>query len=349
MNTGLVGKLSMLFVCSVCVTTLFLFPSVLVAQTASPKNIELKYASAFPEAEAANHVVARWLKELEQRTGGKVRATLYYNELLGKQNEMLNMLKTGVCDIALISFPAFPGMFPITDVIALPYVAPDLQSAQEVLDGLFKKGLLAKEFAPYKVLWLHGVPGLSPTFRNQKITTLEELKGKKIRVHPGVPTKTFKALGAVPIGMSSSDLYMALERGTVDGAVTAATFYLISRMFEVTKYFMWTPVYSGGMAVMMSKDRWNSLPADIRAIMEELSAKGPQYNLEEQTRLDNEAFKTIGQKVQAYDLSPQELKRWQQATQNIVDEWIAEMEANGLPGREAVKVARDIAKKRSKK
>jgi TRAP-type C4-dicarboxylate transport system substrate-binding protein len=342
-------RVSRLVISSLCAVIMLVIPAILVAQTAGPSVIELKYSSSLPPTEISNYAPTRWAKELEQRTSGKAKITFYHNELLGKQTEMINMLKTGVCDIALISFPTFPGMFPISDVVSLPFVAADLHITQEVYNTLFQKGILAKEFAGFKVLWFQGTPGNVPIFRNQKIATLEELKGKKIRVMPGIPTKTFKALGASPIGMPSGDVYMALERGTVDGAITSPYFYLASKMFEVTKYVVFTPISGGGKAIMMSPAKWNSLPPDIRAVMEELSAKADDWFLEESDRQEADITKQISQKVQTYSLSPEEYKRWQKATEGIVDEWVAEVEAKGLPGREAVKTAKDIAEKISKR
>ncbi len=95
--------------------------------------------------------------------------------------------------------------------------------------------------------------------------------------------------------------------------------------------------------LMMSQDKWNSLPPDIQAIMEELSGKAKYQFLEEADRRDSEMpIQIKATKVDSYSLSGSEVSRWQKATQGVVDEWASEMEAKGLPGREAVKVAKQV-------
>jgi TRAP-type C4-dicarboxylate transport system substrate-binding protein len=334
------GATQTIIVFVLAVLTAIPFAGSVNAQT---KSFEFKYASPYPQQEINNHAPALWADALDKRTGGRVKVTPYYSETLGKGPDMLHMLKTGICDVAMLNYPMFPGVFQVTDILSLPFFVPNRYIGEELIYTLYHRGLLEKEYSGFKLLWYQVNTPANFMLRNKKVTKMEDLKGLKIRVFPGTAIKTLKALGATTIAIPTTEVYTALERGTVDGLITMPDWFLSAKLHEVTKYYLWVPIAGGMHMLMMSQDKWNSLPPDIQAIMEELSGRAKYQFLGEADRRDSEMpIQIKATKVDSYSLSGSEVSRWQKATQGVVDEWVSEMEAKGLPGREAVKVAKQV-------
>ena len=91
----------------------------------------------------------------------------------------------------------------------------------------------------------------------------------------------------------------------------------------------------------MSKKRWDSLPPDIQLIIEQLSSKAERQYLDNELKANfRQAIVDTG--VELYNLSPAEKERWKKAMAPIYDKWIADMKKQGLPGQEALDVARQV-------
>jgi TRAP-type C4-dicarboxylate transport system substrate-binding protein len=133
-----------------------------------------------------------------------------------------------------------------------------------------------------------------------------------------------------------------LERGTLNGLSTTPPFAKLTKLREVTKYCLFEPLFASGNVVGMTKKLWNSFPPDIQFIMEELNAEArvrylqtvltPAQNMDD---LKKEGF-------EVYLLSAQERARWQKAAQPIVDKWVREQEAKGLPAQQVLETIRQV-------
>ena len=283
-----------------------------------------------------------WAKELEQRTGGRVKVTLYYNEALGKSFDGPKMLKSGVAEIGEFSHsqPNFP-MLKIFHAPSVLSTNADEAKAQEAFWLLYNKGML-KELEDFRPLWWQPTGTFNPIFRNKKVTKLEELKGMKMRGLPGFGAALMDAWGATGIAMPVADVYTALERGTIDGLITVPNFAIPAKINEVTKYWLWQPAMGGGNLIIMNKKVWESFPPDIQAIVEKLSKEAEVRYAKNQR--SPAALKKILADIgwDVYELSPEESARWVKAGYPVVEKWMAENEAQGLPVRQAIGILRSL-------
>ena len=105
--------------------------------------------------------------------------------------------------------------------------------------------------------------------RKKPIRKMEEFKGVKIRSH-GPTAEMLKCLGATPVAFPMPELYQSLQKGVVDGGVFPMEALKGWKLAEVTNCHIQCPPipYSLGFFVVMNKDKWNSLPADIQDIIE---------------------------------------------------------------------------------
>jgi TRAP-type C4-dicarboxylate transport system substrate-binding protein len=192
------------------------------------------------------------------------------------------------------------------------------------------------------------VPGPVTTGSTKPIRRLEDLKGLKIRALGGV-VPVFKALGATPVAIPLPEVYEALQRGTIDG-FTGVPYHLVAafKFYEVTKYILniGAGIYTAG-SLYMNLDVWNKLPDDIKTIITRLIDEMPEVFAKicgEQWKKTTDTL--LAAKAEVYSLPPEEMLRWKtQVVPGIYDNWVKDMEAKGLPGRETLNKYHELIKK----
>jgi C4-dicarboxylate-binding protein DctP len=242
-------------------------------------------ASAWAQAQAPivikfSHVVAtdtpkgkaaEYFKKLaEERTKGKVQVQVYANSSLYKDKEELEALQIGAVEILAPTFSKF-GPLGVREFEAfdLPYLFDDMAQASKVTQGPVGKELLAK-------LSVKGVAGLAfwdNAFKqltaNKALHKPEDFKGMKIRIQSSkVMDAQFRALGANPQVMAFSELYQALQTGVVDGQDNPYSNIDTQKFYEVQKYLMVSDHGYHAYVLIANKKFWDSLPANIRPIMD---------------------------------------------------------------------------------
>lgn len=314
------------------------------------KTIELKLAIPYAQTDESVIGVDYMIKELEKRSNGRVKITPYYAESLNKMMDSLDALKNGVADISLFP-PLFNEVMPISGVFAVPTLSIlDRGVSQEIALALYKEGILAKDFdnnGLKPLLWL-GTDPMGFAFK-KKITSLEELKKVKMRTPPDIISNTVKALGASAHNIPLTEVYMALDRGVVDGITSMPAGYVSTKTYEVADYYLDLPMGAGAVILTISKSSWAKIPPDIQKLWEGI-------NLETMAYFNDEVYKKRGTYqdwlkglgVEVYTLDPAEEERWRQLVKPVEDSWVAKAEKAGFPGQQAITVAKEIIEKHKK-
>jgi len=204
-----------------------------------------------------------------------------------------------------------------------------------------------KEVQDTKLLMVFAT-GSGDLFTKKPVRSLEDLQGMLIR-GTGLSAKTLQALGAVPEAMAQSEAYEALSKGVVHGNLGPMEILKGWKNAEVTDYITKTPfLYNTLFFITMNLDKWNSLPADVQeaflAVNEEFfenTAMG-LWDWQNQEALDY-ALNEMG--MELIELSPAEAERWIRQVEGIQQEYVANTEAQGLPGQEALDLVKSLAEK----
>lgn len=290
-----------------------------------------------------------WIKNVKEATKGRVEIIFYPGATLGPPTEAYEMIKTGVIDMGTVVPGFFPGRFPLTDVIQLPFL--DLKSAaiaSRVYWGLYEKfPEFRAEYPNVKMLIPYGDTP-TPIGTNRQIRTMEDVKGLKIRALAGGPTEMVKALGGIPVLIPPGDLYTSMERKVIDGWMISWDICVSHKLYEVTNYYTTSNTYQPALCLLMNQAAWDRLPPDIQKIMEKyIGAAGSEFFGKGLDRFDD-VCKAKVQSMRAdkiTDLSPEEIKRWRKACSPIWDKWIANMEAKGLPGKTVLQEAQKLSER----
>jgi TRAP-type C4-dicarboxylate transport system substrate-binding protein len=166
----------------------------------------------------------------------------------------------------------------------------------------------------------------------------------KIRGTTPQHVEVAKALGATAVQISPTDLYMAMERGTIDGMLIVTEGIYALRVAEFVKYALWEPVASDIMAVVMDLKVWNSLPPEIRVIIQDINEEMKYWYVETvKTDQENqERVKKAG--IEIYKLDPGEKAALQAALEPVTQAWVEKMEGRGIPAKKVDTEMRRILK-----
>jgi TRAP-type C4-dicarboxylate transport system substrate-binding protein len=175
---------------------------------------------------------------------------------------------------------------------------------------------------------------------------MADMKGLKIRGAGAVQSAFIKGLGGTPVTLPITEVYTSMEKGVLDGVLTAFTAMRSFRLYDVSKYSIRAGLTAAPMAVAMNKKTWNSLPPDIQKILNNLRRRYAfecagiyDEDLEKALKLGQSKGKVI------YPLAAAELAKWKEKAEPSYDKWVADMKAKGLPGEELLGAVRQLTGK----
>jgi TRAP-type C4-dicarboxylate transport system substrate-binding protein len=251
-----------------------LLVSFMYTSTAAGKAVTLSYAN-FPPAPTFPCVqMERWKKEVEQRSNGAVVINTFPGgTLLGAKN-MFDGVMAGQADIGCFAMSYHPGRFPVVEAIDLPMGWPNGTVASLALWDLYKK-YKPEAFAKVKVLTMFTCPPAN-IMSIEPVRTLDDFKGMEIRA-AGTGVKVFELLGASPIGMPQSDVPDALHKGVIEGMASSLEIMKDFNYAEYCRYITMANLQVVTFGVVMNLDRWNSLPDEVKKVMDDLAREQAEW------------------------------------------------------------------------
>jgi TRAP-type C4-dicarboxylate transport system substrate-binding protein len=312
--------------------------------TETVKAIEIRIAGAMPPGHPISASILSWKDKVEEATNGRVTVTFFEGGTFGESEELYDMALEGVVEAVHTAEFWTGGRFPIIEGLNnLPFNIENIGDILAVDNALYEAGLL-KELEPFKLLYFTPAAALS-FFTKEKINTMEDLAGMKLRAS-GTAADAVALMGATPVNAPGSEEYMMLERGTLDGNITGADNALSRKLYEVIDYGNKNVFAGGGFVFIMNKDFWNSLPSDIQKIIDDIDVELAQQHLIDQQAAIDESWAELEKYITVYTISEEEMDRWRQTVAPITDKWIADREAQGLPGQEAYDLMQEILAER---
>jgi TRAP-type transport system periplasmic protein len=313
----------------------------------SAKTINLNYSIFFPASHGQCKAGMDWAKEIEKKSAGKVKITVFPGGTLTKANQCYDGVVKGISDIGMSCFAYTRGRFPVMEAVDLPLGYPNGKVASQVANEFYKQ-VNPKELSGVKVLYIHAHgPGLLHT--KSPVKTMDDLKDMKIR-STGLSAKIVQALGGVPVAMPQGSTYESLQKGVVEGTFGPMEVLKGWRQAEVIKSTTDCSMvgYTTSMFVVMNKKKWDLLPREIKEVMETVSAEwvkthGDKWDLLDESGL--EYTRSLGNTM--ISIPETKTARWKAAVEPIIDEYVAATEQKGIPGKEYVQILRTLINKHS--
>jgi TRAP-type C4-dicarboxylate transport system substrate-binding protein len=247
----------------------------LAATTAQAEETNLIFASASP---AGSEVSLEFMKPWAERINAQGKGVLHIDYREGFAIADISSAYDRVLqDAVQVSF-MLPGLvagkFPRTQVASLPYVAGNnAEAASVALWRLYADGPLAKEYDRVRPLAMSSISQASVHLL-KPIAGPTALGGLKIMATSKTMADVVTHLGAAPISLATFQLYEALQRRTVDGAITGWPSFQPFKLIEVTTYHIDAPLGSSVAVVFMAKAKYDALSPEARAILDANSGEG---------------------------------------------------------------------------
>ena len=262
----------------------------------------LRFAHTQPTSDTHHLAAERFAEIVAERTGGDVAVEIHPAGELGNDPALLEGARLGTIDLAQTGNPFYTRFVPKLNVLDLPFLFSDYDHVYTVIDGPIGDELLAE-------LEQHGLKGLAfweigfrkLTNSERPVSTPEDVEGLKIRTTPNpAHVQAFELLGAIPTPMPFTEVYLALETGTVDGQENPLNIIRSNQFQEVQDHLSYTDHAYTVSIVSMNLGKFNSLPEEQQQILLDAAQEAAVFQRDlnrEQATSDLEAIKAAGVEV----------------------------------------------------
>lgn len=303
----------------------------------SSKPIELSYSIFFPATHIQCQTATSWAQEIEKRTQGRVKITIFAGGTLTPAPQCYDGVVNGISDIGMSCFAYTRGRFPLLEGLDLPLGYPDGSTATKIATAMVQK-YQPQETSDTHILYIHAHgPGILAS--KKAVQTLDEFKGLKVRA-TGLSSKIVESLGGTPVGMSQPETYEALQKGVVEATLCPIETLKGWKQGEVINYITDTSAigYTTAMFVTMNKKSWDNLPADIQKIFTDVSQEWVAEHGKAWDLADAEGQEFVnGLGKETISLTEEQKQLWKEKVQPILDEYVKATTEKGLPGEAFLK------------
>ncbi len=307
-----------------------LAPASVQAQAPAAKTIKLAHLNKNDPFDNGTGAMAIVFKSLvESGTNGAVKVEIYPDGQLGKDNEVLQQVRTGVAQSSIASVGGIASVYPMIGVLDVPFAYPNIAATYSVFDGPFGQKLAADitKKTGLEVLGF-GDSGGFFAFSDSKrlIKTPDDMKGLKIRTmgldsHKSVVS----SLGGQPVAINWAEVYTALQTGVADGQMNPIPIIKFAKFDEVQKYLTLTNHLFTPYVWVFNKPFFDGLSAHDREVVRAaarsaiVAGRGINRIIEASDR----GLPALAQKMQVYSPTPAEIAKFRELAQPAVKAQIA--------------------------
>ena len=324
---------------------------------ACAQQVVLKVHHFLPSTSSSQvKLIQPWCDKVNKESNDRIKCQIYPSmQLGGTPPQLMDQVRDGVADIVW-SVPTYAaGRFSKSEVFELPFMAASAKAGSQALYTYIQKNAL-DEFKGIQILFNHVHDGALLHFKDKTPAKLEDLKGLKIRAATRINSKMLAALGATPVQMPLPAVPEAMSKGVIDGASVPWEGVPSIKLQEIARYALDTAAGQPRMAntifaFAMNKARYDSLPADLKKVIDAnsglaASAWAGESAFDDVVAPHQKQAREAGEKITFMDAA--EYARWVKVTEQIDDEWVKDVTAKGADGKKLIEDARALIKQYSK-
>lgn len=325
----------------------FYSAAMLLSSTAlsSAESITLRMGSGHPigllayTETAANWFAPELKRRIEEQTDHTVSIQEFHAGQIAKVTEVLESTRDGILDIGFVSMIFEPSNLSLQNfTLYLPFNSPDVAMVTEAAKATYENfpELTAPFEADFNQIYLGGAClenyGLGTNFAWQKFS---DLRGHKIA---GAGINLDWISGATAVASNLNEAYQSIQSGVYEGYISAASWWHSFKLNEVAPYYTKTDFGAQYLnAVTINKDKYESLPEDVKKILHELGAEWADVTTEICARNDAEGLKILaGLGVEVTDISEEAKSDWANALADFPNRMAKNVDAAGLPGSQVM-------------
>jgi tripartite ATP-independent transporter DctP family solute receptor len=233
-------------------------------------DFSLKYGNNLPVTHPLNVRAQEAADRVARESKGRVEIKIFPNNQLGGDTDMLAQVRSGGIDFFTPSALVIATLVPVAAINATGFAFGDYNQVWGAMDGkvgAHVRAAIAKmRLHAFEKMWDNGFRQM--TSSKAPITNAKDMEGLKIRV-PVSPLSVsmFKGLGASPASLQFSEVYSALQTKIVDAQENPLPIIQVAKLFEVQKHCSLSNHIWDGFWFIANGRMWESLPADLKAIV----------------------------------------------------------------------------------
>ena len=315
---------------------------------ANQKEMTIRVAHNLPETQTVGKVMVMFKEEVEKRTAEtsvKLKIDLYPAGQLFNDSTMVDALLSNSLEMGVINPDTWAGGVPALKAISMPFAFDSFAHKNKAEDGEFGQ-LIAQvmnENGLQFVSWTeYGT--MTYFFKNKTVAKPEDLRGVRIRSFGQTSAETAQAFGASPTVISSSEMYQALERGTIDGVHTGVSSIVERKLYEVLTDMTGGPNFRITFLTQIlaaSPKFWNELPDDTRAAIIEAAKVANDWGRQDAEQNDSEYTKQVQELgMKLTEVSPEDGQRFREKVQPVYDNYVSAAGEIGQKILDAIDAAR---------
>ena len=275
-----------------------------------------------PDQHPYNLGLIKMSELVSEKTGGAVTLDVFGNSQLGNERDLIEGLQLGSVQVTCVSTAPLSGFTDTFLVFDLPFIFETVEQARAVMDSEIGTEILNS----IEDQGIKGLAWFENGFRNitnnvKPITVPDDLKGIKIRTMENqIHMEAFRVMGADPTPMAMGDVFTALQQGTIDAQENPVPIIETNKFGEVQKYISMTGHLFSPAPVFMSKDYYDTMPAEYQTAITEAAAEATPYQreqIDEQNVTGLESLQQAGMEVNEPEKAP-----FQDATKPVYDEFV---------------------------
>ncbi len=301
------------------------------------QKVTLKMATALPSSHPLVKAMDTLKAKANEKSKGSVTIQIYPAGQLYNDKNMNDAIISGGIDMGLNTVGRWATIVPAMDIFDVPFIFPSYEKVDKAIDSglgeklgseLLKKGVRPLIWADY---------GFVQYANNKKLVkTPADFDGLKIRGYSKYSAETIKAMGASSVTMGSSEVYMGIQRGTIDGQTSGTTAMRDRKMYEVHKYLTVTNHASPEFIVAINEKSYSKLNADQKKALDAAALEVRDMIRANAKAEDLKALADLKAKgMEVYEVPENELQAWRDATKPVWDIFIKE---NGKFGQELIDI-----------
>lgn len=290
-----------------------------------------------------------WAQEIAEASDGAIEMQMFPSmQLGGKAPQLADQARQGIADISW-TLPVYtPDRFPVAETMALPFMVTSAEKTSVAMHTLMEE-FGQKEYRGLKPLAFHTHDGGKFHTRGQKISTIDDVKGLKLRAPNQATGKMLEILGAETVFFPVTEMVVGLSNGVIDGCCLPYEVVPAFKLQELTSVTNEPEagargLYCNTFALVMNERKYEGLSDDLRKVIDDHSGADLSRRLGAQFD-EFEAFgKSMVEKQgnEIHTIPAAEIEKWREMATPVYDEWIGKLNDAGLDGAAIVARANDL-------
>ena len=263
---------------------------------------------------------------LEEYSGGAMTLDIFGNNQLASGAKAIEGVQTGTIDIAIENPMSYSSIVPSFDALNMPYLFDSAEQAFAMMDSEECK-VFAEDCEAHglKLLgyWYNGWRNISNSVR--PINTVDDLNGLTIRIAESqVFADMMAALGMNAVPLANSELFTAMQMGTVDAQENPLNNYINNKYYEVNRFLSMTRHVFSVEPVVINLDLWNSMtPAEQEILQRAFDDATPEARQLAQDKEENQLKEFLDQGADIEVVYLEDLTPFQEKVASVYDKYRA--------------------------